>query len=334
MIFGFTHAVLDELSGGASNSRLASLLDLALEDDLVALLPHLGDDGLAGDDGASEAHLDVLDGAELVVDGLAGDTEGAEAVQDGSLEATHLGKRGVHVQRVVVTAQAVDGGLVQRHGLLGNVVGSASRGLVGSRGSAAVTTLLLAVEATGAAEEDGHLVVENVLTGLGVLGGDTSADNGGVALVNNLEQLAARDQSAASRDGVLADLEVLLAVEKHHGVEVGHDSVVAERHLRREGRDNAEGGKKLEVLGTLKDVVELLGLGTDTDVVEDRVTLLKLELGRIALLVERLADGSQVLVRGAALHRNKDISLLQNSFTFLGLNSVYVQLVDVNMRKT
>lgn len=56
----------EELGGGAGNGGLARLLDLAGEDDLVALLPHLGDDGLAGVDGAGEADLDVLDGAEPV----------------------------------------------------------------------------------------------------------------------------------------------------------------------------------------------------------------------------------------------------------------------------
>lgn len=35
----------------------------------------------------------------LVVDGLAGNTERAETVQNGLLKATHLGKRGVNMQR-------------------------------------------------------------------------------------------------------------------------------------------------------------------------------------------------------------------------------------------
>lgn len=59
----FFHS-LNELSGSTGNGKLARLLDLGLEDDLVALPPHLGDDGLARDDGASEANLDVLKCAE------------------------------------------------------------------------------------------------------------------------------------------------------------------------------------------------------------------------------------------------------------------------------
>lgn len=35
----------------------------------------------------------------LVVDGLAGDTKRAETVENGLLEATHLGKGGVNVKR-------------------------------------------------------------------------------------------------------------------------------------------------------------------------------------------------------------------------------------------
>lgn len=90
---------LNKLCGGTGNSRLASLLDLALEDDLVAVTPHLGDEGLAGNDGTSEANLDVLDGAVLIIDGLAGNTKAAKAVENGGLEAAHLGERGVDVER-------------------------------------------------------------------------------------------------------------------------------------------------------------------------------------------------------------------------------------------
>lgn len=100
--------VANQLSSGASNSRLASLLDLALEEDLLALLPHLGDDGLAGEDGASEADLDVLEGAVLVEDGLSGNTEGAEAVEDGGLEAAHLGEGRVDVERAKSMLVMVD----------------------------------------------------------------------------------------------------------------------------------------------------------------------------------------------------------------------------------
>ena len=55
---------LEQLRRSAANGRLARLLDLGLEDDLLALLPHLRHKRLAGVNGAGEADLDVLDGAE------------------------------------------------------------------------------------------------------------------------------------------------------------------------------------------------------------------------------------------------------------------------------
>lgn len=55
--------VANQLSRTTADGGLASLLDLALEEDLVALLPRLSDDGLARVDGAGKADLDVLEGA-------------------------------------------------------------------------------------------------------------------------------------------------------------------------------------------------------------------------------------------------------------------------------
>ena len=59
-------AVVQQLSSRASNGQLARLLHLGLEGDLVAVPPHLSHEGLARDDNASEANLDVLEGAESV----------------------------------------------------------------------------------------------------------------------------------------------------------------------------------------------------------------------------------------------------------------------------
>jgi hypothetical protein len=52
---------VQELSSTTSDSELARVHDGHLEDDLVALLPGLGLEGLAWQDGAGEANLDVLD---------------------------------------------------------------------------------------------------------------------------------------------------------------------------------------------------------------------------------------------------------------------------------
>lgn len=52
--------------------------------------------------------------------------------------------------------------------------------------------------------------------------------------------------------------------------------------------------------GDLQGVVELRGLGTDTNVVKKSVTLLVLEGSRLALRLEGLVDGSEVFVGGSS----------------------------------
>jgi hypothetical protein len=56
-------AIVNKFCSTAANGRLASLLDLGLEEDLVALLPGLGYNSLAWVDSAGETNLDVLEGA-------------------------------------------------------------------------------------------------------------------------------------------------------------------------------------------------------------------------------------------------------------------------------
>ena len=90
----------DELGAAARDGELARLLDLGLEDDLVAgLLPHLGDEGLARQHGAGEADLDAPEGTEPLVHGLGRHAHEAQPVQDRLLEAAHLGEARVDVER-------------------------------------------------------------------------------------------------------------------------------------------------------------------------------------------------------------------------------------------
>lgn len=259
-------AIADQLGGGAGNGELARLLDLGLEGNLVSVSPHLGDESLAGNHNAGEADLDVLKRAEPVVDGLAGEAEAAEAVKNRGLETTQLGEFGIEVKRagllvwlecagtdslLVIAAQSVDGRLVLASGLLDDDVGVTAWGLVGGSGSAAILASLGTAKATASAEEDGHLVVKEILTGIGIDRGDAVLGNGSGALVDNLQEAASRDEARACGDGELSNLEVLLAVEKHHGRKVGHNGVVIKRHLSVEGRNDAKGGNDLEVVGTL-----------------------------------------------------------------------------------
>lgn len=287
---------LKQLSRRATNRQLARLLDLGLENHLVPILPHLGHQGLAGKHGTSEPDLDVLELAKLLIDGLAGNTKEAQAVKDGHLEPAHLCEGGINVQGVVITAQPVKRGLLLGSLLLDNKVGSPSGGLVGRRRGAAVLWLLLSIESTASAKEDGHLVVEDFFARLSVGGGDTLLNDGGVALIHNLEELALRDELSGSRDGILLDLQVLLTVEKHHGREVGDEVVKGIRELGVEGGDDTKSRNDLEVLGTLENVVKLVALGADAEVVKHNVALGVCELGALALGLERLLLGFKVLV--------------------------------------
>lgn len=61
---GFPAGSLRQLRRGTANGKLPCFLHLHLEDDLLSILPHFGDKCLAGQNGAREAHLNVLEGAE------------------------------------------------------------------------------------------------------------------------------------------------------------------------------------------------------------------------------------------------------------------------------
>lgn len=91
-----------QLGASACNAELTSLLHLGLEDDHIALLPHLGHQRLAGDHNTCKADLDVLELAVSPHNRLAGNTERAQTVKDGLLEAADLAELGVDVQRVAV----------------------------------------------------------------------------------------------------------------------------------------------------------------------------------------------------------------------------------------
>ncbi len=86
-----------QLRARTSDGKLACLFDLGLEKDFVALLPHLCDESLAWQDGASESDLDVLDHAESLHNVFSAESEKAQTVQDRDLETTNLAKFGVDV---------------------------------------------------------------------------------------------------------------------------------------------------------------------------------------------------------------------------------------------
>jgi hypothetical protein len=84
--------------------------------------------------------------------------------------------------------------------------------------------------------------------------------------VDDFDELGDRDELGFGGDGELADLEELLAVEKHAGIEVGDDVVEVEGRFGVEGRNNTECGDDLEVLITLVDEGKVASLCANTEV--------------------------------------------------------------------
>ena len=216
---------------------------------------------------------------------LAGDAHGAEAVEDGDLEAADLAEGWVDVERVAVAVETVQSGLILAGLLLDDGVGLAGRRLVGGDGvgGAGGCGLGRATEAAGAADEHGGLVVEELLAVGGVLGGEAHDDDGGVALVDHVDELGVRNGLGRGGDGVFADLEVLLTVEEHHGGEVGDQVVEVPGGSGVEPGDNTEGRDGLEVLVVLIDEREVSALGTEGDVVEDDFLVLVVKGGSVGL---------------------------------------------------
>ncbi len=92
-------------------------------------------------------------------------------------------------------------------------------------------------------------------------------------------------------------------MEEHHGREVGDEIVQVVRALGVEGGDHAKGGDHLELIVALEDVAQIGPLGADAQVVEHHIAVRVLELGALALGLERLLDGVEVLVTAGTLPR-------------------------------
>ena len=251
-----------------------------LEEDLVALAPHGGLQSLTRVDSLGEADLDVLERSRVVVavgleDVLTSNTERAETMENWNVESSNSSHIGVDVERVPVAGETVQGSLIFIGLLLDNVVGLAAGSLVNSGGSTTVSALLLASKAASATDEHGELVDANILAvlidGLNSNGGDAS-----LALVQNVNNIGSRGQLAAGGER-LDDLEVLLTMKKHHGVERGEDLTERNTVHGSEGGDDTKGGDRAESLVVLIDKVEVLASGTNTQVVQNDVALLVLE---------------------------------------------------------
>jgi len=132
-----------------------------LENDLVALLPHLCPQCLPWKNNACKADLDALEGTESLVYVLSSDAHEAESVKDGSLEAADFGEFGVDMEGVSISTESIKDGLVFGGLLLDYCVRLPHWGLVGGSGSSTVCNLGWATEVSGTTDEDGKLVNKN-----------------------------------------------------------------------------------------------------------------------------------------------------------------------------
>jgi hypothetical protein len=125
---------------------------------------------------------------------------------------------------LVIAAQPVQNSLFLGRLFLNDLIGWPVRYLIRGRRGPSILTLLQASKASATPEEDSHFVPEDIFPSLLVDGQDAGLDNAGSALVDHFDQLRIRHQCGRSGDRVLSDFEILLAVEKHHGVEVWNEA--------------------------------------------------------------------------------------------------------------
>lgn len=195
-----------------------------------------------------------------------GDAEEAQSVKDGDLEASDRREGRVDVQGVTIAREPVERGLLFRCLLIDDGVGSALGRFVHCGCGAAIAALCGAAEAAGSADEDGALVVEDVLAGVGVLGGCARDDDAGCAFVDDFDEAWVRDELGFGGDGVFADFEVLLTMEEHHGREVGEDISEGEGRCGVKGGYHAKSREDVEVVVVLKDEGKIGPFGTKTKI--------------------------------------------------------------------
>src|SRR3990172_7050490 len=271
---------LPHAGGGVADDDVAAL-GLGLEQDAAtALVPHLRDDRIAGEDDAGEAHVQSGEPRRVVVAvlteyGAGGVSQAAQAVEDGRVVAGHLGEGRVDVQRVAIAGEAVDHRLDGQRRHLDGPVGGPVRGLVAGLWAA------LAAEAAGAAHEDAGAVHEQHLAAL-VLRLRLDDDEGAFALIVDAGHLAAGGQLALRRDRPV-EPDALLAVEDHHRVYLDG---AGEAHEGGERRYHGEGREHLEV--ALIDEVQVRG--ADAHRVQHHVAVVVLECRWRQVDPRRLGD--------------------------------------------
>ena len=197
---------------------------------------------------------------------LPANTEAAQAVKNGRREAASLAELRVDVERVQVTGETVDSSLLLSSLLLDNNVWVTLGRRVYLGGGTTVCALLLSTEVARAPDEDGALIVKDVLTGLCVLSDGAIHNKSSSALIHDFDELGDGDELRFRGNGELADLKELLAVQEHAGVEVGHDVGEVEGSFGVKWWDDTKSGDDLKVVGAFVDEREIGALGTDSEV--------------------------------------------------------------------
>ena len=114
----FCRNLREQLDGGILQHHLVTLFHPGFEDDaVVGFLPHAGFQGFTRKDRLGKAHFDALEITAIVIaerldDMASGITEGTQPMQDRLVITECPGKRRVGVQRIPVTAQAIQQRLV------------------------------------------------------------------------------------------------------------------------------------------------------------------------------------------------------------------------------
>jgi hypothetical protein len=157
----------------------------------------------------------------------------------------------VEVDLLVISRQPVKDGLLFCCLLLMHVVWCPFRGRVGSSACTSLFSLLLPSEASCFSDERRHLVVEEGFSCFLDNGGGSRLQDRCIPLVHDFNKFWIRNQRGSGRDGVLEDLQILLAVQEQHGVKVGNHIIDAVRGFGREEGDNTERWEGLEIFGSL-----------------------------------------------------------------------------------
>ena len=280
----------------ALDDHFATLLSLGGEDYVVALFPHLDDQGFSREHMRREPRIDLTDalrvcGRVLFLDGSSAESIGAQTVKDRCLEAAHGRHLGVNVQWVPIVAQSVKESLIWLSLLLLHKVWRSVRRLGNLRLNCALVT-----EPTQTAYKQACSYGRDQFTAASAKDTSIKDQKTSFAFILQIgnffldDVLFARDQWFLKRD-------LLFTVQQLHWVERrdAWDIKVTVRERSAMADSQGIGGESLEFFSVLVCEFVVLRvhrvlLEADTKSVQDRITALQLDLIWLLLVAERLLN--------------------------------------------